>query len=380
MEMNERPAGPPRPSAATLDELPREHRRGAEVEHLARPHDVVERLQRLLDRRGGLAGYAVGMAVDHQLVDVVVAQAPERRIDRFQHVLADRPPWSRRAHRHRDLGGQHVLVAWEQLAQQAADDLLAGADAVDVGAVEGEHPPLDRPGDDRAGVLGIECPVTLVARGRGCRSSSCPGTGPTPVARSDPAGRLRARHTPPPATLSGCVSRLETQHDGPRDAKAQTVEPLGDPMLDETLEAFWAAALSSADGAGYFPALYPGVTRRVIDGGPAGSLDAVRMGSFVEGFTARSWTAGHDPADASASSASRVRRRRRRRPVDRPATFLGINAHVNFDQRGTGDDRLPSLPQGNAGLRWEIVDAEEEGECISTTSRRRPGSWARTDA
>ena len=57
-----------------LRELPRPHRRRAEVAHLAGPHHVVQRLHGLLDR------HLVIETVDVVDVDVVGAQPPQRRV------------------------------------------------------------------------------------------------------------------------------------------------------------------------------------------------------------------------------------------------------------------------------------------------------------
>ena len=65
-----------------LRELPGVHARRPDVARLPRPHDVVQRLHRLLDR-----GVRVP-AVDLVEVDVVGAQPPQRRVDRGQDVLA----------------------------------------------------------------------------------------------------------------------------------------------------------------------------------------------------------------------------------------------------------------------------------------------------
>jgi len=68
-----------------LAELPREHRRGAEVPGLAGLDHVVQRLERLLDRRG------VVPAVDLVEVDVIGAQPPQARVDLRQDRLRESP-------------------------------------------------------------------------------------------------------------------------------------------------------------------------------------------------------------------------------------------------------------------------------------------------
>jgi hypothetical protein len=119
-------------------------------------------------------------------------------------------------------------------------------------------------------------------------------------------------------------------------------------VLHDTLEALRTAALSAKDGAGYFPALYARVTRRVIGDAAAGHFDdADRMSSFVEGFAARYLDAGRDRGAAPACwrAAFDV-------AVDGDLLvvqqlFLGINAHVNFDLPQTVvavADRTGDLP------------------------------------
>ena len=150
-----------------FDELPRVHRRRPQVQRLAGLHHVVQGLHRLLDRRLHLTGNPVRMAVDDQLVHVVEAETPQAAVDPFHDVLARQPALVRRsAHRHGDLGREDVLVAWQQLPQQRPDHPLAGADAVDVGAVEVEQPALDRGLEDRTRSVQVERPVTLVAPAR----------------------------------------------------------------------------------------------------------------------------------------------------------------------------------------------------------------------
>ena len=58
-----------------LDELPREHRRRAEVQRLAGLHDIVPR-------------DSVWMSVDYQLIDVIEAQPIQAGIYCFEDVLA----------------------------------------------------------------------------------------------------------------------------------------------------------------------------------------------------------------------------------------------------------------------------------------------------
>ena len=150
-----------------LDELPREHGRSAQVQRLAGLHDVMQGLQRLLDRRPDLARNPVRVAVDDQLVDVIEPQTLQTAVDAFHDVLARQPALVRRpAHRHGDLGRDHVLVARQQFAQERTDHPLAGADAVDVGAVEVEEAPFDRGLEDGTRRVDVERPVALMAPAR----------------------------------------------------------------------------------------------------------------------------------------------------------------------------------------------------------------------
>ena len=104
------------------------------------------------------------MAVDHELVDVVVAQALQARVHALDDVLARQPALVRAAaHRHRDLRRQHVFVAPREVLQESADHLLAGADPVDVGAVEVEEAVVQRRLEDRPRLVRAERPVALVA-------------------------------------------------------------------------------------------------------------------------------------------------------------------------------------------------------------------------
>ena len=71
--------------ASTLRELPRVHGRRADVARLARAHDVVERLERLLDRRLRVE------AMDLVEVDVVDAEPAQAVVDGVLDVLAREP-------------------------------------------------------------------------------------------------------------------------------------------------------------------------------------------------------------------------------------------------------------------------------------------------
>ena len=103
--------------------------RRADVEHLAGADELIERVQRLLERRRQV------LAVDLVEVDVVGAQATETRVARLADVLPRRAARVRsRPDRHGALGGQHDLRT--PAAQRLAADLLRDRAGVRVGGVE----------------------------------------------------------------------------------------------------------------------------------------------------------------------------------------------------------------------------------------------------
>ena len=119
----------------------------ADVADLALGDEVVERRERLLDRRD-----RVGLV---QLVEVdpVGPQAAQRRLDGEPDVAA-RPAHApvrtvRAGHVHAELGGEHDLVALalERLAHQRLGE--PALRAVDVGGVEEGHAGVDRGADHR---------------------------------------------------------------------------------------------------------------------------------------------------------------------------------------------------------------------------------------
>ena len=114
-----------------LGELPGEHAGGADVERLARAHDVVQRAQRLFDRR------VVIEAVDLVEIDVIGAEPAQAVVDGVQDVLARQAALVRVvAHRVEDLGGDDDAVARGEVLQRAPSDFFAHADGVHVGGVE----------------------------------------------------------------------------------------------------------------------------------------------------------------------------------------------------------------------------------------------------
>jgi len=122
------------------------------VAHRAGPDQVVERRQRLLDRRA-----RIGL-VQLVEVDLLGPQPPQRTLHGGLHVPA-------RAARHRlgrdgaahvraELGGQHDAVP--AAAEHPAEQLLRGPlAAVDVGGVEQRDPGVQRGVHHRPGLLEI---------------------------------------------------------------------------------------------------------------------------------------------------------------------------------------------------------------------------------
>src|SRR5690606_9660507 len=150
-----------------LTELPGEHRRGTEVECLARLHHVMQRLHRLFDRRTGEAGPSMRMPVDDDLIDVVETESLKAGVDALHDVLARQSALiGVRTHRRRDLRGDHILIARGELAQELANDPFAGTEPVYVGAIEIEEPELQRLLEDRPGFVDRQRPIALMTTTR----------------------------------------------------------------------------------------------------------------------------------------------------------------------------------------------------------------------
>jgi hypothetical protein len=110
-----------------------------EVLHLAGPHQLGHRADRLLDRHG------VVDAVLVVEVDVVDAEPRERRVARRAHVFRCAANAEEGAGSRADvaeLRGQHHLVA--ATLDGASDELLVGERAVHVGGVEEVHAEVER--------------------------------------------------------------------------------------------------------------------------------------------------------------------------------------------------------------------------------------------
>ena len=132
-----------------LHQMPAGEIRAADVTDLAGAHELIERRQRLLDRR------VVVLAVQLQEVDRLDAEPLERALDRLQKMLARRAVVVRAvAHRECRLGGneQAVALALDRLAQ----DLFGEPGGIDVGGVEQAHAVIETDVDQsrRAGRVG----------------------------------------------------------------------------------------------------------------------------------------------------------------------------------------------------------------------------------
>jgi hypothetical protein len=92
-------------------------------------------------------------------IDIVGAQAAERRVDRRQHVLARQPSIVRSwPHRVEHLGGDDDVVAAGEVPDGAAGDLLGDAERIHVGGVDEVDAELDRTLDDRPAAIFGEHP------------------------------------------------------------------------------------------------------------------------------------------------------------------------------------------------------------------------------
>ncbi len=108
------------------------HGGGADVADLAGLHDVVEGFHGLFD-----GGFVVP-AMDLVEVDVVGAEALEALVEFEEDLLCGRGPWPLGSSRMavEELGGDDGVFAFGVGFEEAAEDLFAGADGVDVGGVE----------------------------------------------------------------------------------------------------------------------------------------------------------------------------------------------------------------------------------------------------
>ena len=131
--------------------------REPEPAHLALDHELVHRAEGLVER-----GDAVGTVVVVE-VDVVAAEALERRVDRPPHVLA-RAAGSvpvRSLHVHAELRRDDEVV--RAAGEGLPDDALAGARSVDVGGVEERDAGIDRSGENLERRVTVDPAAEVVA-------------------------------------------------------------------------------------------------------------------------------------------------------------------------------------------------------------------------
>ena len=152
-----------------VDHLPGRHLAAADVAHLALVHEIVERAQRLLDRRE---------RIDQVIlveIDPVGLEPLQAGLDRGHDIAARAAlELALGVHRPAELGDQHDVLAAgpEHLAQ---DGLGAAAPAVDVAAIEEGDAEIERLVDRRRASLRDR------AGGRNCcsRARSPRRAGPT---------------------------------------------------------------------------------------------------------------------------------------------------------------------------------------------------------
>ena len=136
-----------------LRKLPAVHARGADVERLAGLHDVVQRFERLLDRRLRVE------AMDLVEVDIVGREAAKRGLDRQHDVLAREAAIVRPGtHRKKDLRGDHDVVAAAEFAQGTSDDRFRHTDGIHVGGIEEIDAHFDRALEERTGRFLVQYP------------------------------------------------------------------------------------------------------------------------------------------------------------------------------------------------------------------------------
>ena len=143
-----------------LGELPGVHGGGPQVARLARLDDVMQRLERLLDRRRRVP------TMDLIEIDVVRTEPPQTRIDCVEYRLARQAaPVGALAHREENLGRDHHLVAARIVFERLTDDFLGGAVRVGVRGIEEVDAHLDRLANQRAALLLRQGPQMIAALG-----------------------------------------------------------------------------------------------------------------------------------------------------------------------------------------------------------------------
>ena len=139
-------------------ELPGVHRRGADIAGLAGLHDIVQRFERLLDRR------LVVETVDLIEVDIVHAEPAQAVVDLGEDRLARQAgAIGAGTHPAVDLGRDHHLVAAGEILDRPAEDLLAGAERIAIRGVEEIDAGFERLLDERPALLLAEAPGMVAA-------------------------------------------------------------------------------------------------------------------------------------------------------------------------------------------------------------------------
>jgi hypothetical protein len=140
-----------------VGDLPAAEVGAADVPHLARAHDVVERAQRLLLRRARVR------EVELVEVDVVGAETAQARVDGIEDVSPRRARHQRSvAHRPAELGADDgaLPLALQRLSEEL---LRPAASAVDVRGVEQRDAEVERLAHDLLRLRGIDAHAEVVA-------------------------------------------------------------------------------------------------------------------------------------------------------------------------------------------------------------------------
>ena len=159
------------------------HRRGAEIERLARAHDIIQRLAGLLDRR------VVVEAMDDVEVDIVSAEPLQRGVDRLHDMFAREALLvGARTHCVKDLGGQHDFVTpAREFLDRLACHALGFAERIHVGRVPEGDPGLVGLAVERAATALPAVPIHAISdRHR----SWCRNRAAKPSCRSCRSGRV----------------------------------------------------------------------------------------------------------------------------------------------------------------------------------------------
>jgi len=123
-------------------------------------YDVVQRLQRLLDRRCRVP------AMDLVEIDIIGAQAVQAVVDLGKDGAARQAGTvGAGPHARIDLGRQHDLLAPSEILDGAADDLLRRAVRIDIGGIEEGDAKFDRLAQQRPALVLWECPGMIAAVG-----------------------------------------------------------------------------------------------------------------------------------------------------------------------------------------------------------------------